>query len=481
MKIVWLLLLFGLVAGVTQAQDNQPSPLIMLINGDFFAWNEGGPAPERLTNWGYNFRPVLSPDGAFMAYMGWSPITVDAIRRSGGIAGGELPGDVKVLDLGTRQETVIAAQPDGASFFVEGTSDKAVMRSTPAWSPDSRRLVWTEYDYPGEGINRLMLHDLVSGETMVLVPDFPAQGGVPVPMSVLWGLSGIVVRSITPRPNVPTYTEDMTFLVYNDNGALLATIPVPQTDNQFMIDHVLVNFDLHEHIGVLFNDGTWTLLDPMTGANVPPPGPLHFGRAVVPNSAIGAVATPSTTGSPTNGTWDIVDVDGRPVGVSIPLNDVPSASQPAFSPDGLAVAYITGTTNQGVEVWRGGQTAVVPPVEEDQLVTAVVWARPAWHVFTGGSFGEQPPSAFNCPDALPPRLFVGGMGRVVSGGGPNNIRSDPFTTGSIVGEIPEGAEFTVVRGPDCGGDIIWWQVEYNGVSGWTAEGQGQNYFTEPVQ
>lgn len=481
-KIGWLLLLvIGLVSGAAKAQDNPRSLLVMLINGDFYAWNEGNPAPERLTTWGYNFRPVLSPDGIFLAYMGWSPMTVDAIRRSGGIAGGELPGDIKVLDLATRQETIIAAQPEDASFFIEGTPDKAVMRSTPAWSVDGRWLAWTEFDYPEDGINRLVVHELASGQTTVLVPVFPQQGGVPSPMHVLWGDSGLIVRSMTPRPNVTTYAEDMTFLVYNENGVPLATVPVPQTDTQFMIDHLLAHFDGQETIAALFNDGTWTLLNPMTGQNTPAPGTLALGRTPAPASAIGALANPSTFGGPTDGTWDIIDALGQPTGVSIPLNDVPSAAQPAFSPDGQAVAYITGTTNQGVEVWRGGQTATVPAVEEDQLISAVVWSPTAWQVSTGGSFGQQPPSAFNCPDALPPRLIVGSTARVVAGGGPNNIRSDPFTTGSIVGEIPENAEFTVLRGPDCGGDIVWWEVDYNGVTGWTAEGQGQEYFTEPVQ
>lgn len=471
-----VLLLLLLMAGAVRAQ-NQTGALVMLINGDFYTWREGDSAPQRLTTWGYNFRPALSPAGDFLAYMAWSPITVEAIRRSGGIAGGELPGDIHVFDLASGQERTIAAQPDDASFFIEGTPDKAVMRSAPAWSPDERRLAWTEFDYPGELTNRLVIHDLQTGESRVVVPTFPAQGGVPSPMHVSWTGSGLVVRSVTPRPNTPTYTEDTTFLIYDDNGVLLAEVPAPQTDTELMLDYLPVTFDGQEQIAALYSSGTWLLLNPLTGASTPVAGALELGGA----GTLAARVLPPITGLPTNGQWDIVDAQGNSTGVSIPMSDVPSASQPAFSPDGQAVAYITGTTSQGVEVWRGGQAAAVPPVEEDQLVTAVVWSPLSWRIAAGGQFGQEPVSAFSCPDALSPRLVAGSAGRVIAGSGPNNLRAEPFTTAEVVAEIPESGEFAVLRGPDCGGDIVWWQVDYNGVTGWTAEGEGQDYYTEPVQ
>lgn len=477
LQLVALALLLLAAGGIVQAQ-NRAGALVMLINGDFYAWNESDPAPQRLTTWGFNFRPALSPDGNFLAYMSWSPITVEAIRRTGGIGGGELPGDIKVFDLAAGQESTIAGQPADASFFIEGTPDKAVMRSTPAWSPDGRRLAWTEFDYPGEALNRLLLHDLTTGETRVIAPALPPQSGVPSPMAVLWSDSGLIVRSITPRPNATTYQEDISFLVYDDIGALLATVPVPQTETDFMIDYQMVSFNEQAMIAALYNTGTWLLLNPFTGESVPAPGPLELRGAA---NGVAARNFPAAAGAPMGGQWDLVDAQGNSLGVSLPLTDVTSASQLAFSPDGQAVAYITGTTSQGVNVWRGGQTVTVPPVEEDQLISALVWWGPRWQIFTGGGFSNTAPAAFNCPDALPPRLVAGGQGRVIVGGAPNNLRAEPFTTAAIVGEIPAGGAFTVLRGPDCGGDVIWWQVDMNGLIGWTAESQGQDYFTEPAQ
>ncbi len=467
------LLVMLAVAGAVHAQSGA---LVMLINGDFYAWNEGDSAPRRLTTWGFNFRPDLSPDGSFLAYMSWSPMTVEAVRRSGGIGGGELPGDIQMLDLATGRQTTIASQPADASFFIEGTPDKAVMRSAPVWSPDGRRLAWTEFDYPGELTNRLMLHDLTTGVSRVIVPAFPPQSGVPSPMTVLWSDSGLIVRSITPRPNATTYQEDVTFLVYDEIGALLASVPVPQTDTHFMIDHLLVNFNGQTMIAALYNTGTWILLNPLTGANVPAPGLLELRGTAA--SGIGALAFPPESGS--GGQWDIVDAQGNSLGMRLPLYTAPSTDQPALSPDGQAVAYITGMTSQGVEVWRAGQTVTIPPVEEDQLISAVVWSPLAWRIFAGGGTSDVPVSAFNCPNALPPRLVAGGQGRVIAGGAPNNLRAEPFTTAAVLGEVPAGGTFAVLRGPDCGGDIIWWQVNVNGVTGWTAESQGPAYYVEPA-
>ena len=82
-----------------------------------------------------------------------------------------------------------------------------------------------------------------------------------------------------------------------------------------------------------------------------------------------------------------------------------------------------------------------------------------------------------CPGAPLSRLTVGGTGHVTPGT-PNLIRSQPG--GATIGSIPGGAAFSVLQGPTCTSDgIAWWQVNYNGTIGWTAEGQGTTYFLQP--
>lgn len=86
---------------------------------------------------------------------------------------------------------------------------------------------------------------------------------------------------------------------------------------------------------------------------------------------------------------------------------------------------------------------------------------------------------------LATRLYVGGYGRVTPGT-PNVVRSAPGTTSSgansvVVGHIPGEGVFHVVNGPQCGPDgRWWWYVNYNGLLGWTAEGEGFTYWLEPV-
>lgn len=86
------------------------------------------------------------------------------------------------------------------------------------------------------------------------------------------------------------------------------------------------------------------------------------------------------------------------------------------------------------------------------------------------------------PAYLPPRLAVGTQGRVVTTGIPNNIRQQPGSSSQLLGEIPPGATFNVSGGPSCStlDKIVWWKVDYNGISGWTAEGKDKDYWIEPL-
>jgi uncharacterized protein YraI len=81
---------------------------------------------------------------------------------------------------------------------------------------------------------------------------------------------------------------------------------------------------------------------------------------------------------------------------------------------------------------------------------------------------------------LTPRLVMGQSARVTPGL-PNNLREEPARSARLIGEIPGEGVFTVIDGPRCTGDGTWWRVDYNGLVGWTIEGNtsGQ-YFVEPL-
>ncbi|MBC8099194.1 MAG: PD40 domain-containing protein [Armatimonadetes bacterium] len=86
---------------------------------------------------------------------------------------------------------------------------------------------------------------------------------------------------------------------------------------------------------------------------------------------------------------------------------------------------------------------------------------------------------FDCPGAPAPRLAVGSSGRVTPGDA-NNLRAEPNSGATLLGKIPGGDSFVVVGGPVCGDTVVWWQVDYAGLTGWTVEGSGAVYWVEPL-
>jgi len=86
-----------------------------------------------------------------------------------------------------------------------------------------------------------------------------------------------------------------------------------------------------------------------------------------------------------------------------------------------------------------------------------------------------------CYNSPPMRLSPNTVG-VVLPGEPNNIRSNVGTTGTdVLGVIPAGAQFTVTGTSQCDSQgRRWHPITYNGISGWTAEGVGDEYWVAPA-
>jgi hypothetical protein len=90
-----------------------------------------------------------------------------------------------------------------------------------------------------------------------------------------------------------------------------------------------------------------------------------------------------------------------------------------------------------------------------------------------------------CPGSPSPSVIeVGIQAFVTAGGLPNRLRDAPSKeTGEILGFIPQTEGFIVLDGPVCDETdfIRWWYVDYNGLQGWTAEGEGDEYYLEPPE
>src|SRR5690606_4079900 len=82
------------------------------------------------------------------------------------------------------------------------------------------------------------------------------------------------------------------------------------------------------------------------------------------------------------------------------------------------------------------------------------------------TLSTTPAQTSPCAGSPVTRLSIGMQGRVTPGL-PNNMRESATTTSQRVGQIPAGGVFTVLYGPQCGNNLTWWQVNYNGVIGWT--------------
>ena len=88
----------------------------------------------------------------------------------------------------------------------------------------------------------------------------------------------------------------------------------------------------------------------------------------------------------------------------------------------------------------------------------------------------------DCPGAPAPRLESGGTGRITLNPPlASRVRSQPGTTGSVIGQLQPGETFTVITGPVCdtANHWRWWQVRARTVEGWVAEGPVGEYWMEP--
>jgi hypothetical protein len=82
------------------------------------------------------------------------------------------------------------------------------------------------------------------------------------------------------------------------------------------------------------------------------------------------------------------------------------------------------------------------------------------------------------------RLQVGGSARVSGSAGdtPNRVRDAPSKSANQIGLLAPGSVMTLLEGPVCADGLVFWKVastELPGGEGWTAEGDGKEYWLEP--
>ncbi|GEM_PF-880650 len=162
----------------------------------------------------------------------------------------------------------------------------------------------------------------------------------------------------------------------------------------------------------------------------------------------------------------------------------------ASGPGPLRVVYVT----------PAGATFTLPSISTSPITPGVIITLdpnvlitpPAVPVVTlnPGTIITLPPGALvtippfqmgsiTCPGAPPARLSVGQQARVTfTNGIPLRVRATPG--GDVITQIPEGTVVQVIGGPQCQGQFTWWQIQLdNGIQGWSAEGDMEDYYLEP--
>jgi hypothetical protein len=458
-------------SGATVAHAQGGAPLVFLKDGDLWKWD--GSAVTRLTTWGYNERPVLSPNGQRVAYNSWAQITIDAIAAGKPVMG-LIPSNIWVIDPVTGSADRVADQPPGATFQLAQT-DTAIMRGTPVWSPDGNRLAWSELVAP-EYRYQLVVYDFTTGAQTVIVSSLPypfADGGFIPVHDVMWGSRGILVRNVAVNAATTDFEEHA--YLYAPDGTLIHDTLIGSSATEWAANVQWTMFMGQQRLGLVYPSGKSYLVDPATGDQQDMPAlPELYSTLTPDNSATAFVGASVDASGGVSNTWTAV-YPNRQQEQMLSFTGGPQSI--AVSADGQAIAYIS----DAVYVWRGGSITRVPGTEgiASPWDVSLVWGPNAWRVRTDWLTGGLGGGVVAC--TLAPRLTIGSSGQVTPGL-PNVIRTQPRRGGdsAIVGRIPGGGVFTVLSGPQCDNEgRYWWQVNYAGITGWTAEGENGVYWLAP--
>lgn len=87
-----------------------------------------------------------------------------------------------------------------------------------------------------------------------------------------------------------------------------------------------------------------------------------------------------------------------------------------------------------------------------------------------------------CPNTFLSQLRVGMKGKLSEEPPlPNRVREQANTTSKIIGLIQPGEIVDILDGPGCSNGWVWWKIrKSDGLTGWTAEGDGSSYWLLPV-
>ncbi len=498
-RLVGFALFFALILAAFPAVAQFETPLIIFYGHQLWTPDESSNslipfsacpvAADEPIVWRPDGSLALSPDGTQLAYTIQPAMVTEAIERFGGFGGGELPSSIVLCDLQTGVVTTVGGQPENAAFFDLAGGDSNTMHSLPAWSPDGTQLAWTQFSNPDldEGRMTIMRYDLASGQT-TQIAQLPPQYGVPVTVALDWSDAGILLRNqqFVPPPAgadpMLTPVNDTLDILDPSTGELhtIYTVNYEAIGEAYLEEYFWVKTEQGWQVVLSMSNNSWTLIDPATGNAAPLAGVLTYS---IPDT-LSRIATPimQDFGGILYRWLDISSPDQPPVAIG--YETAGRLTPPALS---LSALYAFPTADNSAIMWAppGSQSPLpLPTVDNPYTPAEVVWGAGAvWGLLPPEAAPDLssfiPTQASTCPDSMPARLTIGAQG-YVSDDLANNVRSEPSTAGDLLGQIPAGSVFTVLEGPVCEDDLVWWRVSTETVTGWTAEGMDGEYWLSPL-
>jgi len=200
------------------------------------------------------------------------------------------------------------------------------------------------------------------------------------------------------------------------------------------------------------------------------------------------------------------------------LVDIGWNDQPHYSPDGRWLAFIRSDERQGFLYAMpadGGTFRLLSGDDHDvvdfswspdgrylvyqdfycqdgcefikwmvEFETGKTWqiktAQPAFGGLRWSPLMKTAGTRQDCTDGWT-RLAIGKLVQLI-GNEPNRVRTEPQKGENVVGQFVADETYILLDGPVCAEGLVWWEIadpRLPGGSGWTAEGDGQEYWLAP--
>ena len=475
--IIMAILIAVFITMSSQAQSvNQQ--LITVRNGDLWKFDIANNTATQLTQWGYNGGPIMSPDGLKIAYLSTASEIIDMVNRGEQVPyAGTSPANIWVMNLATGAFTQINNQ--------SGSGSVGYLRSIPAWSPDSTKLIWSQLNPVNQGLDSasLQIHDLNSGLTTTFAQNYNMgfqDGGIWMP-PVTWGEAGIARTLFTYQEGS---RDPFLFMeIYNPSTGNLTRYDLgfDSNNNNYTRDYLWVTHQGRSMIALGIQN-YWELFDPTNGVRTRLSAPPRLKNRFIS----GGLELIPVSISDNNGGWSIqwqVAIGTAEYNTGYISYAVGTEFTPSISFDGSKIAWHNG---DGVSTWEVGigQTGRTSGsnqgVGESYLIPqpqTVAWSPTEW--VTSSSVVVPQPTPTSQPTTnvcnLSPRLTVG-QNAVVNAGPANRLRVGATINSAVITNISAGEVLYVQQGPICADGYNWYYVRNSRVSGWTAEGGNGQYW-----